>query len=106
MTRVIFVVLLGTVWAWPMGSWAVDRSPKEPPRKGKGNDDTNEMPRIPFANWVTLAKSRSPTARRAAARILANYPRRGMPTLLKLLRDPNARVRLKPCGPLKRWSPA
>src|SRR5262249_21558754 len=87
-----FIASLVAGLALPMSCFALDGPATKAPRDDKADD---EMPRIPFANWVTLATFGSPNGRRAAARILANYPRRGMPTLLKLLGDRDGGVRLE-----------
>lgn len=96
MSRLVLAVASVLVaLTWAMGCWPLDGSATAVRDSGKGSQPKEQRPRIPFANWTTLATDRSPTARRAAARILANYPRRGMPYLLMLLEDGDARVRLE-----------
>jgi hypothetical protein len=53
-----------------------------------------QAPGKQLAEWQRQASAESAAARREAAQALAKFPDRALPTLLKLLQDPDAGVRL------------
>jgi hypothetical protein len=91
---VLFVGCVVAGLGLPAGSGALEALQGEVPRKDKSTKDKSGASGKRFSEWQRQAGAGDPVARRQAARALAGFPRQALPTLLKLLRDRDAGVRL------------